>query len=510
MSQGRRSQKTSPSVESHSVGKNSIHKGSSVISSPNDNAESPKQQGSRQIIMASPIMKKIGQAASNLGKAWRRSLPTTPESPISAKSDINVEISSVSSVSSVDTLSNTSSEIKDDRGSNRDDSENPCLVCGIVGLVTMLPCNYCAGQVCYPCTSFSDDRLATIDGDTLKWKCPDCLSKDRASNCPAADPPGASGQQLNRIEIMLAELNSKIDSKIGTKELSAKLDSAMASKFRDFETRVTTMVEQNVQVLTEELVNKHLSTFPTPPSGNPMLYADVVGTSRGRTKEGSQQAVGSDDNGSRSEIGHLVREELGEIREIESKKLNLVVFGLTETPVKGNDEILKSKEEDAKNINKLCHLLSGDDGLRCKSSRRLGVNSDISKNRPILVEFNLTEEKQSVLRNAFRLKGVEGKFASIGISNDFTLKQRQTHRKLVQEMIKRKDEGEANLVIRQGRIVTRTNPTQPIRTPTQNRTSTSKETSPLTGAPQHPLMEGETSPRPISPDPSLVHRTPKA
>ena len=74
--------------------------------------------------------------------------------------------------------------------------------------------------------------------------------------------------------------------------------------------------------------------------------------------------------------------------------------------------------------------------------------------RPIKVTLNSTEAKAKIIQQARNLKH-SSSFNKVGVSNDMTLQERETHKKLVREMNRRRGQGE-NVIIKDGQIIPRT------------------------------------------------------
>ena len=76
------------------------------------------------------------------------------------------------------------------------------------------------------------------------------------------------------------------------------------------------------------------------------------------------------------------------------------------------------------------------------------------KDRPLLIGFECKESKTKVLAAVPKLKS-STQFPNVYISHDRTKSEQQHHKALVAELLQRRNRGEQNLVIRNGKIITR-------------------------------------------------------
>ena len=91
--------------------------------------------------------------------------------------------------------------------------------------------------------------------------------------------------------------------------------------------------------------------------------------------------------------------------------------------------------------------------LEVVKSFRLGKATP-NKIRPLLINTANVDTKMNVLKSAHCLRLIT-KFNNIYVSPDRTRQKRESFRKLRVELKQRKEGGEPNLIIRNGRIVTK-------------------------------------------------------
>ena len=85
---------------------------------------------------------------------------------------------------------------------------------------------------------------------------------------------------------------------------------------------------------------------------------------------------------------------------------------------------------------------------------RLGNKINAGKARSIKIELDKEEDKYKILKGAGKIKNVEDEnLKKIIISPDMTIKQRELDRNLREELKNRRQAGETNIKIKNGRIV---------------------------------------------------------
>ena len=138
-----------------------------------------------------------------------------------------------------------------------------------------------------------------------------------------------------------------------------------------------------------------------------------------------------------------------ELALIKSKEQNLVYFNI---PEKDDESIAERMKHDYKI---LCEAYDQNiDNKEISSIFRVGKKDD-NRARPLVVKFATVDIKNKILKKSGDLKIKRGnENLSVYVSIDRTKDQREKHRKLVEELKKRRREtGDLNLVIRGEKIV---------------------------------------------------------
>ena len=147
-----------------------------------------------------------------------------------------------------------------------------------------------------------------------------------------------------------------------------------------------------------------------------------------------------------------------EMADRERRKNNVVIYNLKEG---GNHEA------DKDSVSVLLNSIL-DCQLNVTKLFRLGPKSH--KDRPLLIGFECEEFKTKVLAAAPKLRS-STQFPNVYISHDRTKSEQQQHKALVVELLQRRNRGEQNLVIRNGKIITR----RPKPPSSSNTSSTTRE-----------------------------------
>lgn len=150
-----------------------------------------------------------------------------------------------------------------------------------------------------------------------------------------------------------------------------------------------------------------------------------------------------------TDFTEAVTEALKEKDELEKKKLNVILFNVPE-----KDEGTLS-ERNAHDLNSVMAVQEAvKTKLPVKEVRRIGRKQPY-KVRPLVVKFSSTEERNEVLRSAYNLrdyKEQDGFLRSVSIQPDLTRKQQEVNKVLVEELKRRRGNGE-KVIIRRGKVV---------------------------------------------------------
>jgi hypothetical protein len=142
---------------------------------------------------------------------------------------------------------------------------------------------------------------------------------------------------------------------------------------------------------------------------------------------------------------------LEEHQEIEKRKRNILIVNLKES---AKTSIEERKEDDIEAARNLLSKLTEVGEETLKEPIRLGK---VGGHRPRMLRLtvNTEEKKREIMRKAPELNlGVTEAKNKIYVNHDLTQKQREKNKELRAELARRTGEGEENLAIRGGKIVT--------------------------------------------------------
>ena len=300
-------------------------------------------------------------------------------------------------------------------------SQNKCGRCKTYLLKTpknkgdqSLMCDCCNLYYHIRCVGVSDEKLKILDDADTHWYCSIC-------NIAA----GKLKAQVTVLEANYLELKSDLE----TVSTSLEVQTNKLKQVEDNFTQDLTAKFNNLQAQIDEL--KKDTSEPEDNSSSPKLDVPKI----------------------RSIITNEIKEFKRDDEEIklqEKKKNNLIFFKFPENTFETNDELLM---DDFTKLKQACHPIE----LYEKDISqlfRIGKKT-AEKTRPIVVTFKDEELRMKVLKKSrdMELKTEDGELIKVSVSTDKTPKQRETERKLREEIAQRKAQGEQNLVIRNEKIV---------------------------------------------------------
>ena len=159
-------------------------------------------------------------------------------------------------------------------------------------------------------------------------------------------------------------------------------------------------------------------------------------------------------------VASKVSEEIEEYRERELRKLNIILHNVPESKEESVEERRADDTRMIKEIARKINVLQ----IEITKIVRLGEKPEAGKNRLMRVTLENTTQKRNMLQNAKKLRDAkDGIMDKIYISPDLSKKAREKGKKLRDELNRRRKNGEANLVISKGKIITKETNEQPFR-----------------------------------------------
>jgi hypothetical protein len=148
------------------------------------------------------------------------------------------------------------------------------------------------------------------------------------------------------------------------------------------------------------------------------------------------------------------KEDKDEEEDKKKRIASVIIHGMNEPAANESDD---RKNEDCDLVQVLLHKLDCDD-ISVKDVTRLGPRPILedARARPMRLMFETEDSKIRVLKRAKNLKEIkEGAWNKVFIHQDLTPKERELRKVLIQELKERKEKGEKDLMIVNGKISVR-------------------------------------------------------
>ena len=310
-----------------------------------------------------------------------------------------------------------------------------------------IECENCRSVFHLSCSGFDEnafDALNTCSGfKDIIWCCITCRPKVRKTM-----------GILEKIDEQIKQVDKKVDN------VKTVLENRIEKLEKQFKNKDFT-VESQIKDLTQNLNNKVEEKIENAQNN---FQKNITSTQENLQKVQKLEEI-------------IIQRE--EVRDREMRKKNLILYNVPESVAEDaagriTDDCQKIKTIFARNKFTLTHenvvnifrmgkkqenesneeSQKEDDNEQKKQKRQ----PNKSRCRPLLLKFNSYEYKQNVLShcsNDMKYLDVETRASTpIHYSMDLTEQQREERRELVAEMRRRKTNGEENLEIRSGKIVT--------------------------------------------------------
>ena len=342
-------------------------------------------------------------------------------------------------------------------------------------------CILCKEYSGIECTSYEKDIYDYLHSENIEinWICSPCkeslpeLINLRENIKQQAEQQKKNNERITQCESALKSVLQKqkriderlksLEDKESLTDLEERIKNLEEKDTTDLEERVNNLEtiaveDNNVKNLEERMTNIE-TKFSNDP--NAASYADMtkfppIDISENFKDVKSKQA--ETERMLRDNI-KLQKEEKEEQERIDNKKNNLIVYGLPENKAIEAEQMLT----DFKTVRDLYR-----DRVEIKENdiidiKRLGKTTE-NRFRPLRIVFKDNELRNDVLKNNKYLK-LEGdehelcncKFPSkhihIYLTDDKTKKQQEADKSLREELKKRRNDGEENIIIRNGKIV---------------------------------------------------------
>lgn len=314
----------------------------------------------------------------------------------------------------------------DQPGAAGGEDKDRCIDCGkdVLSSQQRLKCDICGFWYHASCEKVADEMYALLckfdNEPSLQWLCGRCVALNRG------------------IMKMMATMQ----------EHQQSLEEKMNDLAKNTEMKIDALSE----LLNESLTNREKTSQITVVDTQKHVddkFDELINTVKQQKIDGQyvQEVV-------EGAVTTKLHEDLEEREERNRRRTSVIIHGLQESS--SDDEDVRQSEDEEHMIGLLHEIKC--DNVSINGIVRLGKRAeDLSvKPRPMKVIVASEEQKIKVLKQAKNLKSKkEGGFDKVFIHQDLTPKQRQERKVLVDELKRRKDQGEENLILVNGRIVTK-------------------------------------------------------
>ena len=315
-----------------------------------------------------------------------------------------------------------------------------------------LQCEGCPGEVwkCIECLNIPSDMFEALqsgNGTELRWYC-DCCTRKEPTSQQTQSQQEAQLSKLTEIHDKVGLLLDRMlgfEEKLGQKADIARVDE-MSIKLNSIDSRMAKIEEafQENQKRDNDIEQKLQQADKQVHNIDEKAVIDCI--------EKRLEQRENDDEEERAER--------------DKRKTSLIVHGIKELDSENAEERISHDSDEITNlmIEIGCELVQIEKVTRLGKPRRVSKEEDAAttdkkvtqKPRPIKIVLNSEEQKLKVLKGAKNLKKPqEGEKQAIIIHQDLTLKEREARNKLWSQLKERRQNGEPNLIIAKGKIVSK-------------------------------------------------------
>ena len=300
---------------------------------------------------------------------------------------------------------------------------------------------------CYDCKSEFSSTL--IDPSALndssiyeamgfRWHCSRCLKRD----CNLV--------KKNDFDTKINEISKQLN--FLTSEFNRRLDD-IENQNQNFPKEVRESISTYAQVVSKNIENHNQTTSCV--SSMKQSLESLKTDLNNQMEDKSKSLTAINNNLETVKINIEKNDAKESDAQVHAQKINNVcIFNIPELNSENLQENYKNDVQIVKELFNDRISLNKED---VKSLFRKGEIKDSLRPRPIIIKFSTTELKNKVLslRNLTYTDKTDQTEHQIFIVPDRTRKEQLEHKKLTEELKKRRQDGEQNIIIRNGKIVSR-------------------------------------------------------
>ena len=338
-----------------------------------------------------------------------------------------------------------------------------CSGCGkiITKDTRALQCDGCIQNdawKCAECLDLSDEMYDQLmQGIDLKWLCNTCEGR-----LSTKEDQNVDTDKLDHITKMLEVLISRtksIEENIKEKADKADVD-ALEARVATLETNSNAVQKGLIEVkqtLEKEITENKWSTI-CDKEADTVSKINELEQKLSNLEDESKNNKQSLKDYVQTAVEEQAQETNAEQLEKEKRKTSIIIHGLAESGAQDSSE--RAEDDNCAMASMLqvmgCAEAKVTKAIRLGKYQTPNQAGTSSKPRPVKVAFETEADKNEVLKSSKNLKTMEeGAWSSVFLHQDLTMKERETRRALIQELKRRKTNGETDLILVGLKIVKR-------------------------------------------------------
>ena len=326
----------------------------------------------------------------------------------------------------------TSPDKSSDKPTDKSVKLDVCKKCNKTVSEDCIECYWCSQWEHRACANIKESELVVLSSTSknILFFCSSCL-------LVLPDALSSHSQLVNALQTGFQSVENKLSQEMGS-QISAQFGSTckkLQKSIDELSLNIDKLTTQNNNIQME--IDNTSESFSTP--AQPRSYASVV---------------------SPSNAALSIADELADR---EKRKKNVIVYNFPEA---------SDLEADRVSFLDLCTKVYNSD-ISVNKLVRLGKKST-GKHRPLLICLKHDEDKSLILSQSYPLRR-NSQYSDVFMAPDRTKFEREKHKKLVEELKERRSQGEKDLVIRNGAIISKHS--RPVGQPSTNDGETSAQSS---------------------------------
>lgn len=335
---------------------------------------------------------------------------------------------------SEDRKSSTSTSGDYNKERNEENEGEMCIKCSkdLSDGCKSMECDLCHQWVCIQCLEIPETVFDTLQTNptlvqTLMVSCKECKSTIptlKSINQKIDDNRTSSEDRLDKIGDKLQQMESNIRKTIKDSvksEVKKQVESAIKDKCEELDTKMDYRLAK---------IEKRMDTL--------------------EKSKNSESGKSVDAKELNNKIEEAVQRVTEETREIEKRKLNIMIFKLKESTNPDLQERIKYDTEHFLKVAKLITKIKKKH-MTVKDARRIGKQGE--NPRPLRVTLEDRNLRHRILNEPRTELEKFDLYKNVILAPDRTPGQRKRYKELKQELNKRKVEGEDDLIIKQNKII---------------------------------------------------------